>query len=205
MRKTIKYILLVIIAIVALWESFYTENLTEKTRREQMAEYKPEQRVKENFKSSMAAIDSAAVSIDALAKGITDKAFVDKNSRVLGIGSPRYFVVKGTMQNTQIADDELHATVDGIEVAMPLKYIFGNTAREASGWFNIDDFKSTMDFNAVSAEMNKYIRENVAAKAAALQKSGKPISFVAAVAVPADAKQLTALTLVPYNINTAAE
>ena len=216
MRKTIKYILLAVIAIVAIRAAFYTENLTEKTKREQMAEYKPAQLVEALFRDSIATLDSKAVTLQQLREGINDKEFIAAHSRVLGIGSPYFFIVKGEMTTSQMEDDELHATIDGIEAVIPLKYIFGNTAREASGWFNIDDFQNTTDFNAVSAEMNRYIREKVVSTidkdddaSTNTPEGGNTkgaeagtVSFTAAVAIPKDVKDVKALTLIPFTLTS---
>ena len=41
------------------------------------------------------------------------------------------------------------------------EFIFGNAVRDATGLININEFKNTMDFNNVSAELNRIIREKV--------------------------------------------
>ena len=102
------------------------------------------------------------------------------------------------MDNPTLIDDELKATVDGVETNIPLKYIFGNTARDASGWFNIDDFRNTPDFNAVSAEMNKYIRTKVIGNKQQNISQLAHIEFIGAVGIPADDRNLTTLTVIPY-------
>ena len=163
-----------------------------------MLEYKPSQLVEVMFRDSLASLASRAVSIGQLASGINDAEFMAGNSKVLGIGSPLFLVVRGEMDNPTLIDDELKATVDGVETNIPLKYIFGNTARDASGWFNIDDFRNTPDFNAVSAEMNKYIRTKVIGNKQ--QKFSQPthIEFIGAVGISADDRNLTTLTVIPY-------
>ena len=42
----------------------------------------------------------------------------------------------------------------GMEFSMRTAYIFGNTVREATGAFSIDDYENTMDFNSIAAELN---------------------------------------------------
>lgn len=198
MKTIIKYLVLAVVVIAALAASFRTENLTEKNRRERMLEYKPSQLVEVMFRDSLASLASRAVSIGQLASGINDAEFMAGNSKVLGIGSPLFLVVRGEMDNPTLIDDELKATVDGVETNIPLKYIFGNTARDASEWFNIDDFRNTPDFNAVSAEMNKYIRTKVIGNKQQNISQLTHIEFIGAVGIPADDRNLTNLTVIPY-------
>ena len=75
------------------------------------------------------------------------------------------------------------------------KETVATTARDASGWFNIDNFQNTRDFNAVSAAMNAYIGKEV--KEFRLTPN-QPIRFVCATAIPADAQEISSITLIPY-------
>lgn len=197
--KNIKKILLyIIVAFVAIWGSFYTENLTERQKREQMSKYNPEQLVETIMKDSIGTLQKKAISIKELAEGISSghEAFAAKHGRTLGIGSPIFYVIKGECGNVRlINDEEIQGVTGGITFTIPLKYIFGNTARDASGWFNIDNFQNTMDFNAVSAAMNAYIGKEV--KGFRLTPE-QPISFVCATAIPADAQEISSITLIPY-------
>ena len=59
----------------------------------------------------------------------------------------------------------------------------------------IDDFKNTMDFNAVSAEMNKYITVQMAKFQ--IPEDGK-FTFVGAVAVPPHSSDMSSLAIIPY-------
>lgn len=198
MKNIFKTIVLVALALAAVGLSFRTENLTERNHREQLAAYKPSEYVEAMFRDSLSILEGRAITIEALASGLRDSAFVAQHSRVLGIGSPLLFVVKGEMEAPVLVADELRNTVHDVEIAMPVKYIFGNTARDASGWFCIDDFKNTPDFNAVSAEMNKYIRNNVIGSNATAFSQQEKVEFVGAVAIAVDEKHLSTLTVIPY-------
>lgn len=193
-----KIIFCIILAVVALWGAFYTENLTEKQRREQLAELKPDELVGVLMRDSLSSIQQRAITLKQLKGGYRDDAFAQQYGRVLGIGSPTFYIVKGECKHATIADDELHAVAEGIQVTIPLKYIFGNTAREASGWFNIDIFQNTTDFNAVSAAMNAYITKQV--KNFKVDDDGE-VEFLAGVAVQKDF-DMQQLTLIPYQVKS---
>ena len=193
MKKTVIYIIL---ALVALWGAFYTENLTERKHREQLAQLKPDELVGVLMRDSLSTLTHRAITLKQLKDGYADEAFAKQYGRVLGIGSPTFYVIKDECQHATVGDDEIHATAEGLTITIPLKYIFGNAAREASGWFDIDNFQNTTDFNAVSAAMNEYIARQL--------KTFKPgddgkIEFLAGAAIQngADMQQIT---LIPYQL-----
>ena len=197
--KYSKIIILTAAAFAAVYFSFYTENLTERQKREEMSRYNPEQLVNKIMKDSLASLEQKALSISMLAEGIKNNAeeFAKTHGKVLGIGSPVFYIVKGECHDAKLADgEEIHATADGISIKIPIKHIFGNNARDASGWFSIDNFKNTMDFNAVSAEMNKYITKETAGFK--MPAEGQTVTFVGAVAVPPHSSDISTLEITPY-------
>jgi hypothetical protein len=191
-----KIIFCVILAIVALWGAFYTENLTEKQRREQLAELKPDELVGVLMRDSLSSLEARAITLKQLKEGYQDETFAMQYGRVLGIGSPTFYLIKDECEHATITDYEIHAVAEGIQITIPLKYIFGNTAREASGWFNIDNFQNTTDFNAVSAAMNAYITQQV--KDFKIDDDGE-VEFLAGVAIQKGA-DMQQLTLIPYQV-----
>lgn len=200
MKSASKKLFYILIVIVALWGSFYTENLTEKRQQEKIAQYNPEQLVADAMSNSLDGLQNRAVTLSELVAGIeTDSnLFAQKYGRTLGIGSPVFYVVKGQYDAFQLVQGEkLQGTMDGVAITIPLKYIFGNTARDASGWFNIDDFQNTMDFNAVSAAMNAYLSNQL--KNFQFIPSTE-IEFIGAVAIPANISQIEQITLIPYQL-----
>ena len=200
MKSASKKLFYILIVIVSLWGAFYTENLTEKRQQEKIAQYNPEQLVADAMSNSLDGLQNRAVTLSELVAGIeTDSnLFAQKYGRTLGIGSPVFYVVKGQYDAFQLVQGEkLQGTMDGVAITIPLKYIFGNTARDASGWFNIDNFQNTMDFNAVSAAMNAYISNQL--KNFHFIPSTE-IEFIGAVAIPANISQIEQITLIPYQL-----
>ena len=198
--KYIRYILIAVVVIAAVWFSFWTENLTEHRQKAMMGEYKPEEIVDYCWQNKMQELEDRALSIKELRDGLAYNAteFGSKHGRVLGIGSNTFFVVKGVLENADINDEEISGVSDGVKVSLPVKHIFGNTAREASGWFDIDDFKNTMDFNAVSEALNKRLMQNIQEQVVG-SKSGE-IVFLGAVEVDLDKSTPDNLTVIPFNI-----
>lgn len=193
MKKTI---IIVVLLAVAIWGSFYTENLTEKRRMELLSKANPEKLVSYAMRDSLPLLEKRAVGIEELSKSLTsgDTVFAKSHSRVVGIGSPAFYVVSGTVSNAVTVADELRGSVGDVAVRIPLKYIFGNTARDASGWFLIDNFNNTMDFNAVSAALNKYIATSLKGK-----KLGPNVCFTGAIAIR-DGLLPDTLDITPYQL-----
>ena len=109
---------------------------------------------------------SNAVDIDTLIMALntdTARAF-DTWSHALGIGNLRYFLIKGKGAVTAIDADDIILSLAGLkdrQLKIATEFIFGNAVRDASGMIDINDFTNTMDFNNVSAEINKIIRARV--------------------------------------------
>lgn len=108
---------------------------------------------------------STAVSIDTLIAALNtdpEKAF-DTWSHALGIGNLRYFLVRGKGTVTAVDEDDITLSLAGSDRRLKIAtgFIFGNAVRDASGMVDINDFNNTMDFNSVSAEINKIIRSRV--------------------------------------------
>jgi predicted lipoprotein len=124
-------------------------------------------------------------------------------SHALGIGNIKYFLVHA--EGKVAAVDAVNITVavtalPGQQVKIATEYIFGNAARDATGLININDFSNTMDFNNVSAGINKIIR----AKVLPLLKEAKvgdSISFTGALELNKEHLNLVQIEIIPLAIN----
>lgn len=191
-----KAVIIIVLLAVAVWGSFYTENLAEKYQRELLNNANPDKIVAVTMRDSLQSLSRRAISVGQLKASLLsgDTAFANAHARYLGIGSAAFYVVGGKVENAITKADELQGDVDGVAVKIPLKYIFGNNARDASGWFLIDDFKNTMDFNAVSAVLNKFIASSL--KGRSFQGE---VSFTGAVAIK-DGAMPDTLEITPYQL-----
>ncbi len=80
--------------------------------------------------------------------------------RTLGIGAPYSMAVKG--EGTVKAADGETITLAEDGITLRTSMIFGNSVREASGFFGIDDYENTMDFNLISSDINSRLEESFA-------------------------------------------
>ena len=182
-----KFGLVAVAAVIALWFTFYTEPLSEKIKREQAGLFDADACVREQWKN-LEQLKAGALGIGDFNKQLADnrKQLAETYGRVLGVGSNKFFVVKGEGRIVSKNDEMLLIETDGMTGEIPLKYLFGNLARDASACFNIDDFKTMTDFNAVSAVLNKQILEKVLKPAGEKAVVGKTAAFCAAIEVDND-------------------
>ena len=131
------------------------------------------------------------------------KAF-DTYSHALGIGNLRYFLVKGTGTITSINEDDLsvllQADTSKLSITVATEYIFGNAVRDATGLININEFSNTMDFNNVSAELNKIIREKVLAPFKQKARKDDTIELTGAIELNKEHLDLSKIEVIPVKI-----
>ena len=163
MKKALQILLAAAACILAVVFAVYTEPLDAHREKALLSQFKPEEMADYHWEHDRQALNDEALGIGALSEGLERDAaaFASAHGRVLGIGSKSFFVVKGTLSRFEADEEYLTGDCDGHQVRIPVKYIFGNLARDASGWFRIDDFQNTMAFNEVSSYLNGRILKEV--------------------------------------------
>jgi len=133
----------------------------------------------------------------------------DVYSHALGIGNLRYFLIrgKGIIESVNENDVTVMLNVDSSKqtVTLATEYIFGNAVRDASGLININEFTNTMDFNNVSAEINKIIREKVLPSFKQSVKKGDVVEFTGAIELNKEHLDLSHVEVVPVQIGMSNE
>ncbi len=183
-KKIILTVCLSLLAFIALWFSFYTEPLSEHLRRQNAGQFNAEQYAEEGFRQTDKLTQEALPVGEFLSLSEKDKQrLVNEYGKVLGIGSNYFFVVKGKGTVIDRDDEEMIIESEDMQFRIPIRHVFGNLARDASGWFDIDAFPTITDFNSVSAAVNKHIEEQVLTEEIRGLSPGKTIVYCAAVEV----------------------
>lgn len=126
---------------------------------------------------------------------------IDRYGLTLGIGAPYSLLLRGDFEVVAVEEEVVHLRTEaGAEFGMRTAYIFGNTVREASGAFSIDDYENTMDFNHISAALNRCVVEQVVAPVAASLQAGVSLRVVGAVDLPAEGMPKGRFELIPLSI-----
>jgi len=147
------------------------------------------------------AIDVARLS--SMLRRNPENAF-DNYSHALGIGNLRYFLVsgKGTIESINENDVSVLIQTDSTKqkIIIATEYIFGNAVRDATGLIDINEFNNTMDFNNVSAEINKTIREKVLPGFRQQVQKGNTIVFTGAIELNKEHLDLSHIEVLPVEI-----
>jgi predicted lipoprotein len=164
-KKIIRYIVFFGVLALVLYNSVYFRSLSEVTAERKLLQFLPDSYAKNFWDNELMPNLGNAVDLNFLMNILEtekEKAF-DNYSNALGIGNIRYFFVTGQGQIQAINEyNVLLKTIDqDYEVKIATEFIFGNAVRDASGFIDINEFSNTMDFNNISAEINKIIRGKV--------------------------------------------
>jgi hypothetical protein len=141
----------------------------------------------------------SAPAIDALIELLStdkDKTF-DTYSHATAIGNVRYFLVKGEGTITSINENDVTVQTGKESITIATEFIYGNALRDASGLFDITAFTNTTDINNVSSELNKIIRNDVAAPFKAKAKVGDKIQFSGAIELNKERMNLKNIEVIP--------
>ena len=202
--KAVKYIIPVILILVIAYNSVYFKKLDEVKANKNASVFNPALYAQGFWNAKLLPGINKALAITELSTLLIDepaKTF-DKYSHALGIGNLRYFLVKGKGTITSVNADDISVSLDSSSqhITLATEYIFGNAVRDATGLISITEFNNTMDFNNVSAEINKIIREKVLPPIKKQAKKGDVISFTGAIELNKEHLDLSDIEVVPVEI-----
>lgn len=204
--KVAKYIIAVVAILVVGYNSVYFRKLDAVKASLTAKEFNAAQYAQTFWTSKLRpnlnkAIDIARLT--ALLRTDADKTFTTY-SHALGIGNLRYFLVKGKGTIISVNDDDisvlLRPDTSRQTILLATEYIFGNAVRDATGLININEFNNTMEFNNVSAELNKIIRQKVLPSLKQKAKKGNEIEFTGAIELNKEHLDLSRIEVVPVEV-----
>lgn len=165
MKKIIKYAAGIILLLIVAYNSVYFRKLDEV--KASSSKFDAKAFARNYFDNKLIPSLPHAVEINQLLSLLqTNKEQTfEKYGHALGIGNIRYFLVKGEGQVTSINENDVIVLAKADSNQKPIRiateFVFGNAIRDASGRIDINEFANTMDFNNVSAEINKIVRAEV--------------------------------------------
>ena len=205
MKKTLKYIIGFILVIAVAYNSVYFKKLDE-VKAAASKDFDAKAYARKYFDGKLLPALSNATELNqllALLQQDKEKTF-DKYSHALGIGNIRYFLVKGEGEIVSINENDitisLKADSSKKDVQIATEFVFGNAIRDASGLIDINDFKNTMDFNNVSAELNKIVRSDVLPAFKTAAKKGQVVQFAGAVELNRAHLNVQQIEVVPVSL-----
>ena len=204
MKKLLKYSIGVIVVLLLAYNSVYFKKLSDVKASSSIFDAKAFAR--NYFDKKLTPSLNDAVEINRLLSQLEnnkDQTF-DKYSHALGIGNIRYFLVKG--QGLVISVNENDVSVlaksdaNQTDLRIATEFVFGNAIRDASGKIDINEFANTMDFNNVSAEINKIVRAEVLPQFKANVKKGDSVQFAGAVELNREHLNTNDIEVIPVQL-----
>lgn len=138
----------------------------------------------------------------AMLKADKERAF-EAHSHALGIGNLRYFLIMGEGEITAVNenDESLLIKPDRDQtIKIATEFIYGNAVRDALGVLDMNDFKSTMDLNSVSEEINSKIRTEILPSFKERAQKGKDVAFVGAIELNRQYLMLDDIEVIPLSL-----
>jgi predicted lipoprotein len=127
----------------------------------------------------------------------------EQHGHRLGLSGHSSYLVSG--QGQIIAMDDFSVSIALQEegpaaIVIETGPVFGNAIRDGSGLLNVSDFDNAQDFNALSAEINRRVEEEVLPELNDKASLGAMVRFVGGVEVSDMAGAPDALVLVPVKV-----
>jgi predicted lipoprotein len=166
--------------------SIYVEPLEEHRKALLMKQFSPDELVNYHWQHDLNRLLREAVPVEAWLAGMRQQpqAFSKAHAQVPGIGAHPIFIIQGKGVITQIEEQRLVIQLTtGLKGIIQTAYLFSNTARDATGWFDPDQFQNTMDYNQVSSCLNLRIREEVIKPILSVVKKGARVFYCGALEV----------------------
>jgi predicted lipoprotein len=85
----------------------------------------------------------------------------------------------------------------GPDVVLPVRMVFGNAVRDATGLLDMDRLPNSRDFNDIAAELNHIVETRVLRELRDRAEVGRKVRFVGCAEVSPDAKRRKPLKVVP--------
>jgi predicted lipoprotein len=206
LKKGLKYIITAAVVLLVGYNSVYFKKLDEVKAASTASKFDAVAFSRDYLDKKLPASLGKAVEIQqllGLIQSAPEKTF-ESYSHALGIGNVRYFLVKGRGEISSINENDMTLVIrsdsGNTVVKLATEFVFGNAVRDASGLININEFENTMDFNNVSAEINKSIRNNVLPPFKAAAKKGNVVDFVGAIELNRENIVLENIEVIPVSL-----
>jgi len=186
MKKYLGIFAACVLLVAALYNSVYFEKLDAKKEKESLKAFNPKDKVEYFWNLKRDEVLESAIDLKAFDSQLQEnpEKLIRQYGKSIGITSTFSFLVKGIATQRKSESGEIPVEISNsfADYNLQLKFIFGNAARDATGYFNIDDFENTMDFNAIATELNRLIKEREIAKLDSITP-GKTIKFFGALEI----------------------
>ena len=203
MHKSTKYILAIAVIGLLAYNSVYFKPLHEVKASADEKKFNVIAFSKDLMDHKMASVP--AINIDDFFNRLKNDfdQLMEEQGRQLGVSDQRYFMVEGKGLIITVEEENMLIQVgeeEEQELRIATDFIFGNTLRDASGLVSISDYANTMDFNNISVEMNKLVKQNVILPILDQIKLGSEVIFKGATQINIKEPSLKDLRVIPVQL-----
>ena len=204
MEKGIRYIASLLLVALLAYNSVYFRKLDQITTGKNL--FNATEYASRFWNEKLPRHTTKAIGIDVLLDLLqTDKDMAFKDySHALGISNIKYFLIKGSGIVQAVGENQvsLETKSEGrsTQLFLATEYVFGNAVRDASGEIDINAFTNSMDFNNVSAEINRIIRERVIPPFSSKVKTGDRVDFIGAIELNQEHLNTQSIEVIPIEL-----
>lgn len=194
-KRLVKIALFVLLGLIALRLALYIEPLDKHREALLLKVFSPEQLVTYHWEHHLAGTLEKALPIERMASLLAEEG------TVTDIGGKVHFLLKGTAAVASKTDQCLLLSLpENRQGRLAVKHLFGNTAVASTGWFQVNDFANTLDYNAASACLNKRLLDSVVKPLLDSLQMGDGLEWVGAVALDLDQPVPAIVDIVPFHL-----
>lgn len=200
MKKVIKYIVLAVIVIVALYNSVYFESLEEIKKGKSALVFNAKDYANQFMSNKIAGLPAIKASQFLIDASKDVKHYCEEKGKKLGISKTYYFIIEGHASVVSVEEENVVIALTDSpsqKIRIATDFIFGNAIREGSAMANIGDYQNTMDYNNISVELNNMVRETIIPPFVKTVKEGDSIYFKGATKISVKNPNLKALRVIP--------
>jgi predicted lipoprotein len=202
-KKWLKYIVLVAVAGLLVYNSVYIKKLDAKKATVEI-NLNPPEFAKKFWSAQFIPYLDSAVEMNSLITLLNPQQAFEKYAHAPGIGHTSFFLVRGAGVISSINEEDITVQLKpgAGEVKLSTGLYFGNAVRDVTGKIAMGDFSNTMDFNSVSAELNKIVREQVVLPFKTKAVKGATVQFVGCAEINKEQINTGSMQLLPVKIIT---
>lgn len=109
---------------------------------------------------------------------------LQRHGRRVGLGHAAYYFVRGTGRVTAVERSRVLVDVNGALVAVRTGPVFGNVLRDGCGLLEVNQVPGLAEFNALSAELNRLVEQQVQPSLKAGIAVGATLTFAGCAEAP---------------------
>lgn len=205
LKKTVKYVVGLVALILIAYNSVYFKKLDE-VKASSAKKFDAKSYARKYFDDKLIPALNNAVEIEQLLtmlKSDKENTF-NKYSHALGIGNIKFFLIKGEGEITAINENDVTivSKADSTQHVFTIatEFVYGNAIRDASGLIDLNEFSNTMDFNNVSEEINKIVRNEVLPSFKKTVKKGDIVQFFGAIELNKEHLSVENIETIPISL-----